>query len=61
MLGKDAIEAIIAEHDKAPQKRILQRRLADESVRIIHGDERLNTIPFDAGCTIWRRESRRIT
>lgn len=44
MLGKDAIEAIIAEHDKAPQKRILQRRLADESVRIIHGDERLNTI-----------------
>jgi tyrosyl-tRNA synthetase len=44
MLDKDTIEAVIAEHDKAPQKRILQRRLADESVRIVHGDERLNTV-----------------
>lgn len=44
LLDKDTIEAIIAEHDTAPQKRVLQRRLADELVRIIHGEERLKTV-----------------
>lgn len=44
MLDKDAIEAVIAEHDTAPGKRVLQRRLADESVRIVHSEERLNVV-----------------
>ncbi len=44
LLDKDTIEAVIDEHDIAPQKRVLQRRLADESVRIIHGDKRLKTV-----------------
>lgn len=44
LLDKDTIEAVIAEHDIAPQKRVLQRRLADESVRIIHGEKRLKTV-----------------
>ena len=44
MLSKEVIESVIAEHSQAPQKRILQRRLADEATRIIHGDERLDTV-----------------
>lgn len=44
LLDKDTIEAVIVEHDTAPQKRVLQRRLADESIRVIHGDERLKTV-----------------
>ena len=43
-LDKETIEALIVEHDAAPQKRLLQRRLADEATRIVHGDERLNTV-----------------
>lgn len=44
MLDKNTIETVINEHDAVPKKRILQRRLADESVRIVHGDERLKTV-----------------
>jgi hypothetical protein len=44
LLDKNTVEAVITQHDTAPQKRVLQRRLADESVRIIHGDERLKTV-----------------
>lgn len=44
MLDKETIEGLIAEHDEAPHKRLLQRRLAEESTRIVHGEERLKTV-----------------
>ena len=41
---KEVIEAVVAEHKEAPQKRVLQRRLADEVTLIVHGEERLKTV-----------------
>lgn len=44
MLSREEIEQVIAEHDQAPYERRLQRRLADEVTRIVHGEERLQSI-----------------
>ena len=44
LLGKEEIEKLIEEHDVQPQDRILQRTLADESTRIVHGEERVNSV-----------------
>ena len=38
-LPKEEIENLIAEHDKAPQLRILQKRLASEVTTMVHGDK----------------------
>jgi len=44
MLSKEAVEETIASHDAEPQKRLLQRSLADEVTRTIHGQERLTSV-----------------
>ncbi len=38
-LERDEIDAIIEEHQSAPQKRFAQQRLAHEVTRIVHGSE----------------------
>ncbi len=40
-LEKPEIEALIAEHRQAPHRRILQKRLAQEVTRMVHGEEAL--------------------
>lgn len=42
-LGKDKIDALIAEHREAPHMRILQKSLAEEVTRMVHGQEELDT------------------
>ena len=37
-LGLDEIAEVVAEHGKDPAKRVGQRRLAEESTRIVHGE-----------------------
>lgn len=44
LLDQDVVEALIAEHGTAPQKRALQHRLAEEVTRTIHGQERLEAV-----------------
>ena len=39
VLGKDEIDSIIAEHNKAPHERLLQRRLAEEVTVMVHSQE----------------------
>ena len=57
MLSRDEISELICRHDEAPYKRILQRALADEVTRIVHGEERLQSVKailsvlFDQGVT----------
>ena len=38
LLPVDEIREIVAEHSKAPEKRVAQKRLADEALLIIHGE-----------------------
>lgn len=38
-LTLDEIAAVMAEHAKAPEKRLAQRRLAEEMTRLVHGNE----------------------
>ena len=40
-LSKEEIEAIMEEHTKAPEKRLAQRKLAEEVIRDIQGKEAL--------------------
>ncbi len=40
-LPKDEIEAILARHDEAPGKRELQRALANEATKILHGEAQM--------------------
>ncbi|NPA42887.1 MAG: tyrosine--tRNA ligase [Chlorobi bacterium] len=40
-LDKDTIEKLIAEHREAPHRRLLQRTLAAEVTRMVHGEEAL--------------------
>ncbi len=40
-LPLDEIEALAAEHEQAPERRIPHRRLAEEMTRLVHGDEGL--------------------
>ena len=39
ILDKDQIDSIIAEHNKAPHERLLQRRLAEEVTVMVHSQE----------------------
>jgi tyrosyl-tRNA synthetase len=38
-LDLDEIDAVVAEHEADPSRRVGQRRLAEESTRIVHGEE----------------------
>lgn len=40
-LELDQIEAVLAEHGAAPERRYAQRRLAEEMTRIVHGEDAL--------------------
>jgi tyrosyl-tRNA synthetase len=40
-LAEEEIESVLAEHQKAPDRRHAQRRLAAELTRLVHGDEGL--------------------
>jgi len=40
-LSRDDIDAVMGEHAKQPEKRIAQRKLADEFTKIIHGEDGL--------------------
>lgn len=40
-LGRDRIEDLTAQHREAPHTRILQRTLAEEVTRMVHGDQEL--------------------
>lgn len=57
MLGKEEIEAIVAEHAQAPHTRVLQKRLAQEITTMVHGEEELKAaieatnILFGSGTT----------
>lgn len=44
MLSKEVIDEVVTEHQQDPGKRVLQRRLADEVTRLVHGEERLATV-----------------
>ena len=44
LLSREDIEQLIAQHSEAPHKRILQRTLAHESTKIVHGEERVTSI-----------------
>lgn len=41
MLPTEEIEALAEEHHKAPHLRLLQKRLADELMRLVHGEQEL--------------------
>jgi tyrosyl-tRNA synthetase len=41
-LPKDEIEKVIAEHSKDPGARILQKKLAEEITKFVHGEEEYN-------------------
>jgi tyrosyl-tRNA synthetase len=43
LLGREEIEMLAEEHDKAPHLRLLQKRLASEVTRMVHSEEDLNT------------------
>ena len=38
-LTRDEVEFLVAEHAKAPHQRILQKKLAEELTRMVHGEE----------------------
>jgi len=40
-IGREEIEALVAEHTEAPHLRILQKRLAEEVTTMVHGTENL--------------------
>jgi tyrosyl-tRNA synthetase len=42
-LGREELEALVAEHRAEPGKRAAQRRLATELTRLVHGEEGLQT------------------
>ena len=48
-LDKEAIEAIIAEHNEAPHVRVLQKRLAEELMLLVHSKEDLDSAIFASG------------
>ena len=41
--GKETIDALVAEHQQDPGRRVLQKRLAEEVTILVHGQENLNT------------------
>lgn len=43
-LGREEIEAIMAEHQQSPQLRVAQTKLAQEVTRLVHGQETLDQV-----------------
>lgn len=43
-LNKDEIESVIAEHEQEKSQRIAQKRLAWEVTKLIHGEDRANSV-----------------
>jgi tyrosyl-tRNA synthetase len=48
-LDKETIEAVIAEHNEAPHLRVLQKRLAEELMLLVHSKEDLDSAIFASG------------
>ena len=48
-LDKETIDAVIAEHSEAPHLRVLQKRLAEELVLLVHSKEDLDSAIFASG------------
>lgn len=48
-LDKESIDAIIAEHNEAPHLRVLQKRLAEELMLLVHSKEDLDSAIFASG------------
>ncbi len=48
-LDKETIDAIIAEHNEAPHVRVLQKRLAEELMLLVHSKEDLDSAIFASG------------
>ena len=48
-LDKETIDAIIAEHNGAPHVRVLQKRLAEELMLLVHSKEDLDSAIFASG------------
>jgi tyrosyl-tRNA synthetase len=48
-LDKETIEAVIAEHNEAPHLRVLQKRLAEELMLLVHSKEDLESAIFASG------------
>jgi tyrosyl-tRNA synthetase len=48
-LDKETIESIIAEHNEAPHVRVLQKRLAEELMLLVHSREDLDSAIFASG------------
>jgi len=44
MLDKETIDTLISEHDAAPHERKLQRRLAYEVTKLVHGEDVLSSV-----------------
>jgi tyrosyl-tRNA synthetase len=42
-LGLDEIDALMAEHEQYPERRLAQKRLAEEMTRTVHGEDGLAT------------------
>ena len=48
-LDKETIEAVITEHNEAPHLRVLQKRLAEELMLLVHSKEDLDSAIFASG------------
>jgi len=48
-LDKETIDAVIAEHNEAPHLRVLQKRLAEELMLLVHSKEDLDSAIFASG------------
>lgn len=48
-LDKESIDAIITEHNEAPHLRVLQKRLAEELMLLVHSKEDLDSAIFASG------------
>jgi tyrosyl-tRNA synthetase len=48
-LDKNTIDAVIAEHNEAPHLRVLQKRLAEELMILVHSKEDLDSAIFASG------------
>ncbi len=57
-LGQDEIEALLAEHQADPGRRVAQRRLAGELTRLVHGADGLRHGRAGDGDLLRRRDQR---
>ncbi len=56
LLGKDEIEALVAEHQTAPERRLLQKRLAEEITVMVHSKDDL-TAAQEASAILFGKQS----